>query len=194
MRTNRLEAFSDGVIAIIVTIMVLELKVPHDTTLRALLSMWPTFLSYLLSFLVVAIMWVNHHHLISMAKRADASVLWTNNGLLFCMSLIPFATAYMGENHAEGLPVAAYGAVCVGCSFAFWALRAAIVAQATNIQDAGMLRGRSTRKNVIGLVMYSAAIPLAFVSATASLCLYFLVAASYFLPERALEQASGTEK
>ena len=109
MGTGRVEAFSDGVIAIIITIMVLELKVPHDTSASALLDLTPVFLSYLMSFLIVAIMWVNHHHLLHTALRADAALLWTNNLLLFWMSLIPFVTGYMGENHTAPLAVAMYG-------------------------------------------------------------------------------------
>ena len=101
MGTNRLEAFSDGVIAVIITIMVLELKVPRDTTLVSLRGVLPQFLSYLLSFLVVAIMWVNHHHMLHSARRADARLLWSNNLLLFWMSLVPFVTAYMGDHHRD---------------------------------------------------------------------------------------------
>jgi len=191
MRTNRLEAFSDGVIAIIITIMVLELKVPHDTSLSALLAMWPIFLSYFLSFSVVAIMWVNHHQLLSFAKQADAGVLWTNNLLLLCMSMIPFATAYMGENHAASLPVAVYGVVCVGCSLGFWALRWAIFGAELKSPDHKALHGKATRKNILSFVLYIASIPLAFVSPMASFAIFFFVAASYFLPERLLEGNSS---
>jgi uncharacterized membrane protein len=106
MNTNRIEAFSDGVIAVIITIMVLELKVPRDTTLTSLRSIVPQFLAYLLSFLVVAIMWVNHHHLLHAARHADARLLWSNNNLLFWMSLVPFVTAYMGNNHRDPRAVA----------------------------------------------------------------------------------------
>src|ERR1700740_1075926 len=120
MGTNRIEAFSDGVIAVIITIMVLELKVPRDTTLTSLLSIAPQFLSYVLSFLVIAIMWVNHHHLIHAASHADARLLWANNNLLFWMSLVPllfwmslvpFVTAYMGNHHRDPRAVALYGAI-----------------------------------------------------------------------------------
>src|SRR5271166_3501798 len=111
MGTNRIEAFSDGVIAVIITIMVLEMKVPRDTTLTSLLGIAPQFLAYLLSFLVVAIMWVNHHHLLHAARRADARLLWSNNNLLFWMSLIPFVTAYMGDHFRDPRAVALYGVV-----------------------------------------------------------------------------------
>src|SRR5271169_5675665 len=127
MGTNRLEAFSDGVIAVIITIMVLELKVPRDTTLSSLRSLAPQFLSYLLSFLVVAIMWVNHHHLLHSARRADARLLWSNNTLLFFMSLVPFVTAYMGNNCWDPRAVALYGFVLALCSISFFLLRWAII-------------------------------------------------------------------
>ena len=106
MGTGRIEAFSDGVIAVIITIMVLELKVPRDTTLTSLFTVLPQFLAYVLSFIVVAIMWVNHHHLLHAARRADARLLWSNNNLLFWMSLVPFVTAYMGNNHRDPRAVA----------------------------------------------------------------------------------------
>ena len=127
MGTNRLEAFSDGVIAVIITIMVLELKVPRDTTLTSLRSLMPQFLSYLLSFMVVAIMWVNHHHMMHSARRADARLLWSNNTLLFWMSLVPFVTAYMGNNHRDPRAVALYGIVLTLCSVSFLLLRMAII-------------------------------------------------------------------
>jgi uncharacterized membrane protein len=125
--TNRLEAFSDGVIAVIITIMVLELKVPRDTTLVSLHGVLPQFLSYLLSFLVVAIMWVNHHHMLHSARRADARLLWSNNILLFWMSLVPFVTAFMGNHPRDPLAVALYGVVLTLCSLSFALLRSAII-------------------------------------------------------------------
>src|SRR5271155_1963281 len=126
MGTNRLEAFSDGVIAVIITIMVLELKVPRDTTLASLRSLGPQFLSYVLSFLVVAIMWVNHHHLLRSARRADARLLWSNNILLFWMSLVPFVTAFMGNSPHDPRAVALYGIVLTLCSISFVLLRTVI--------------------------------------------------------------------
>src|SRR5262245_61909362 len=129
MGTNRIEAFSDGVIAIIITIMVLELKVPHDTNPAVLIRLCPQFMSYALSLLVVAIMWVNHHHLMHIAKHANAALLWSNNNLLFWMSLIPFVTTYMGDNHAMPFAVASYGAVLALCGTAFGILRQVITRQ-----------------------------------------------------------------
>jgi len=118
---GRVEAFSDGVIAIIVTIMVLELKAPENASITSLLAIWPTMLAYALSFLVVAIMWVNHHHILRTAKRPDAALLWSNNLLLFWMSLIPFVTRYLGDNHGAPLPVAIYaGELAVTCATFYW--------------------------------------------------------------------------
>src|SRR6202171_2336371 len=125
--TNRLEAFSDGVIAVIITIMVLELRIPRDTTLISLRGVLPQFLSYLLSFLVVAIMWVNHHHMLHSARRADARRLWSNNTPLFWMSLVPFVTAFMGNNPRDPRAVALYGIVLPLCSISFVLLRTPII-------------------------------------------------------------------
>jgi uncharacterized membrane protein len=190
MGTNRLEAFSDGVIAVIITIMVLELKVPRDTTLTSLRSIAPQFLSYLLSFLVVAIMWVNHHHMLHSARRADARLLWSNNTLLFWMSLVPFVTAYMGNNPRDPRAVALYGAVLALCSAAFALLRSAIVQH--HRENADMVhyhRGVQT-KNLFSLSLYAASAALAFVDVRISFFIFVFVALSYFLPERKLAEKS----
>ena len=126
MKTNRIEAFSDGVMAIIITIMVLELKAPHDPTPASLGRMWPVFFAYVLSFLIIAIYWVNHHHLIHMVTRVDASILWANINLLFWISLIPWVTVYLGDNHALPFPVALYAAVSLAGGVSFFLLRALI--------------------------------------------------------------------
>ncbi|MBP6300057.1 MAG: DUF1211 domain-containing protein, partial [Arenimonas sp.] len=127
MGKNRLEAFSDGVLAIIITIMVLELKVPHGDSLLALKPLLPVFLSYVLSFLYVAIYWNNHHHLMHTVKHVSASILWTNMHLLFWLSLVPFATAWMGENHFASMPTALYGFILLMAGFAYWLLQKAII-------------------------------------------------------------------
>lgn len=186
MPTNRLEAFSDGVIAVIITIMVLELKVPRDTTLTSLLSILPQFLAYLLSFLVVAIMWVNHHHMLHVARRADARLLWTNNNLLFWMSLVPFTTAYMGNNHRDPRAVALYGAVLFFCGVAFSLLRAAIASHHQDNAEMSDYHRRSQSKNIFSFTLYAASVPLAFVNVWVSFAIYAFVALSYFLPERKL--------
>src|SRR5258707_11433051 len=129
MKTNRLEAFSDGVIAIVITIMVLELKVPHGDTLHAIGPLVPKLLAYILSFVYVGIYWNNHHHLFQAAERVNGTILWTNLHLLFWLSLIPFATGWMGENHFDALPTALYGMVLFLSSIAYWILQCAIIAE-----------------------------------------------------------------
>src|SRR5438105_5487134 len=119
MKTNRLEAFSDGVIAILITIMVLELKAPHDPTPASLAKMWPVFFAYVLSFIIIAIYWVNHHHLIHLVTRVDSVILWANINLLFWISLIPWVTVYLGDNHALPFPVAIYAAVSAAGAISF---------------------------------------------------------------------------
>jgi len=190
VNTNRLEAFSDGVIAVIITIMVLELKVPRDTTLISLLTILPQFLAYLLSFLVVAIMWVNHHHLLHAARHADARLLWSNNNLLFWMSLVPFVTSYMGNNHRDPRAVALYGLVMFCCGSAFSILRSAISAHHHDNEDMVHYHRRTQSKNVFSAALYLASIPLAFVNVYISFGIYVFVALSYFLPERKLVEAS----
>ena len=188
MPTNRIESFSDGVIAVIITIMVLELKVPRDTTLTSLLSILPQFLAYLLSFVVVAIMWVNHHHLLHAARRADARLLWTNNNLLFWMSLVPFVTAYMGNNHRDPRAVALYGAVLSCCGLAFSFLRAAIASHHRDNAEMADYHRRTQSKNIFSIGLYAASVPLAFITVWISFFIFAFVAISYFLPERKLAE------
>ncbi len=190
MGTNRIEAFSDGVIAIILTVMVLELKVPTSASLPAIKAAVPTLLSYALSFLIVAIMWVNHHHLLHLAKHASASLLWANNNLLFWMSLIPFVTAFMGQTHGAPLAVAAYGVVLTMAAVAFTLLRLAIHRDhrghaSAHIQEQNR---RSLRKNIWSNVLYAASVPLAFVHISLSFFIFLLIPAIYFLPERKIEE------
>src|SRR5512139_312939 len=128
MGTNRLEAFSDGVLAIIITIMVLELKVPHDASLAALEALWPVFFSYILSFVYVGIYWNNHHHMMHVTERVSGSVLWANLHLLFWLSLLPFSTGWMGENHFARWPTMAYGANLLLCAAAYFLLEQRIIA------------------------------------------------------------------
>jgi uncharacterized membrane protein len=189
MGANRIEAFSDGVIAVIITIMVLELKVPPDTTLTSLLGVVPQFLSYLLSFLVVAIMWVNHHHLLHAARHADARLLWTNNNLLFWMSLVPFVTAYMGNHHRDPRAVALYGAILSMCGMAFALLRASIARHHRENDELFSYHQRVQRKNLTSVALYIASVPLAFVDVRISFLIFAFVALSYFLPERKLADA-----
>ncbi len=188
MTTSRIEAFSDGVIAIILTIMVLELKVPRDSSTAALLERWPIFLSYLLSFLVVAIMWVNHHHILHSARRVTAGLLWANIHLLFWMSLIPFVTAYMGETHGAPLAVAVYGGVFAFGSTAFVILRKVLAEHHLSDADLTSHHRRAQRKNLLSLLLYASSIPLAFVWMWASVAIFVVIPLLYFLPEARLEK------
>lgn len=192
MGTNRLEAFSDGVIAVIITIMVLDLKVPRDTTLTSLRSIAPQFLTYLLSFSVVAIMWVNHHHLLHSARHPDARLLWSNNLLLFWMSLVPFVTAYMGNNWRDPRAVALYGVVLSLCSISFTLLRTAIAAHHRDNRELFEYHRRMSGKNVSSLLLYLASVPLAFVDVRISFFIFVFVALSYFLPERKLAEPEAS--
>ncbi|MGA7574425.1 MAG: TMEM175 family protein [Terriglobales bacterium] len=190
MGTNRLEAFSDGVIAVIITIMVLELKVPRDTTLASLRALAPQFLSYLLSFLVVAIMWVNHHHLLHSARRADPRLLWSNNTLLFWMSLVPFVTAFMGNNCWDARAVALYGVVLALCSLSFALLRSAIIRHHPDDGDLVRYHRGVQSKNLFSMLLYIASVPLAFVDVRISFFIFVFVALSYFIPERKLAEST----
>jgi len=184
VKTSRLEAFSDGVIAVIITIMVLELKVPHTGKLEALMAVTPSLLVYGLSFAVVGIMWVNHHHFIEKARGADAALLWSNNLLLFWMSLIPFVTAYLGENCHEPLAVAVYGAVLLFACAAFLLVQVVLGRQNTGDPARVIEFQRLNRKAIFTLVCYSASVGLAFVSVYASFAIFVIIPILYFWPER----------
>ena len=187
MNTNRIEAFSDGVIAIIITIMVLELKAPHDPTPTSLARMWPVFFAYVLSFLIIAIYWVNHHHLIHMVTRVDAITLWANINLLFWISLVPWVTVYLGDNHALPFPVALYAAVSLAGAFSWFVLRASI-ARHHHEPAFEQVNKRMARKNLIAIFIYIAAIVVAFIYTPLALILVATPAIMYFLPERGLEK------
>ena len=189
MTTSRLEAFSDGVIAIIITIMVLELRAPAQPTLAALAKVSPIFLSYALSFLVAAIMWVNHHHLVHAVRSVTARLLWSNIYLLFWMSLIPFVTDYVGKNYHEPMAVALYGLDLFMCSTGFYLLRLELVHQSA--QDTAMLEyhQRIQRKNALSGALYLSSVPLAYISIYASFFIFVFIPATYFLPEKQLENS-----
>jgi uncharacterized membrane protein len=193
MPKNRLEAFSDGVIAIIITIMVLEMKVPHGTDLAALKPILPVFLSYVLSFIYIGIYWSNHHHLLHATHRVSGAILWANLHLLFWLSLVPFVTGWMGENHLAALPAALYGLVLLSAGVAYVILQAAIVArQGRDSVLAGAL-GRD-RKGKLSLVLYVAGIGLSFVSPSLAAAVYVLVAAMWLVPDRRIERVVVVEK
>jgi uncharacterized membrane protein len=183
---GRLEAFSDGVTAIVITIMVLELKVPHGADLAALGGLWPVFLSYVLSFVYVAIYWNNHHHLLHAVHRVGGGVLWANLHLLFWLSLFPFTTHWMGESHFGTLPVAVYGTVLLLAATAYYILVRAIVF--TEGSDGAVARavGRD-RKGMVSIVLYVAAIAAAATSPWISCALYVGVALMWLVPDRRFE-------
>jgi uncharacterized membrane protein len=187
MHKSRLEAFSDGVIAIIITIMVLELKVPHDTTLEALGPLVPVFLSYVLSFVFVGIYWNNHHHMLQAAQHVNGATLWANLHLLFWLSLIPFGTAWMGENHFEALPVALYGTLLLMCGVAYTILSRVLIAH--HGPDSALARAvGKDGKGLASLAIYASAVPLAFFSPPLSCALYVVVAVMWLIPDRRIER------
>ena len=187
MHKGRLEAFSDGVIAILITIMVLELKVPRDTDLAALAPLGPVFLVYALSFVFLGIYWNNHHHMLHMADRVNGKILWANLHLLFWLSLIPFVTGWMGENHAAPVPTAAYGAVLLLSAIAYFILQTTIIgAQGEGSRLKAAVQDDTKAK--ISLATYVAAIPLAFVDQRFSIALYVAVALVWLVPDRRIEK------
>ncbi len=188
MGKGRLEAFSDGVLAIIITIMVLELKVPHGADVSALLPLLPVFLSYVLSFIYVGIYWNNHHHLLHAAKRVSGGVLWANLNLLFWLSLLPFATGWMGENHFAALPSAAYGVVLFMAALSYYLLQSCIIAiegpQAVLRHAVG-----ADWKGKLSPVMYLTGIAASFVLPWLGQSLYVLAALMWLVPDRRIERA-----
>jgi uncharacterized membrane protein len=188
MRTNRLEAFSDAVIAVIITIMVLEMKVPHGDSLAALAPLLPVFLSYVLSFVYVGIYWNNHHHMLHAVQRVTGPMLWANLHLLFWLSLFPFVTGWMGENHFAATPTAVYGAVLLMAAIAYWILQQIIIAS----QGPGSLLKKAVGgdwKGKLSPFIYAVAIAVAFWSQWISQGLYVLVALIWLVPDRRIENA-----
>jgi uncharacterized membrane protein len=187
MGKGRFEAFSDGVFAIIITIMVLELKVPHGGDLAALTPLLPVFLCYVVSFVYVGIYWNNHHHMLHAATKVSGGALWANLHLLFWLSLIPFVTGWMGENHFSALPVALYGGVLLMAGLAYFILARTLVK--THGQESRLARafGKDT-KGMVSAAIYSLAIPVAFVNPYISCAAYVLVAMIWFIPDRRIEK------
>ena len=187
MSKGRLEAFSDGVIAIIITIMVLELKVPQQAGLAALRPLIPIFLSYALSFVFLGIYWSNHHHLLQATQHVDGRVLWANLHLLFWLSLTPFVTGWMGENHFAAWPVALYGTIMLLASVAYFILTRALMALHASNSVLATALGRDF-KGKVSIVIYLAAIPLAFLNSWFAGALYVLVAVMWLVPDRRIEK------
>ncbi len=190
MGRNRLEAFSDGVLAIIITIMVLELRAPHGTDFASLLPLLPVFSCYVLSFIYLGIYWNNHHHLFHSTKQVSAGILWANLHLLFWLSLFPFSTAWMGENHLAPIPTALYGFVLLMAAIAYFILQSAIIAHQGPDSFLASALGRDW-KGKLSPILYLSAIPLAFVSPWVSNGLYAFVALLWLIPDRRIEHALG---
>jgi uncharacterized membrane protein len=187
MGTSRLEAFSDGVLAIIITIMVLEMKVPHGAELAALWPLLPVFLSYILSFVYLGIYWNNHHHMLHATQRVSGAILWANLHLLFWLSLVPFVTGWMGENHFAPAPTALYGVVLLMAAIAYWILQRAIVAEHGRDSLLAQAVG-SDRKGKLSQLCYLIAIPAAFLNQWIAGVLYVLVALMWLVPDRRIER------
>src|SRR4029079_983833 len=187
MTKGRLEAFTDGVMAIIITIMVLELAPPHEPTLEALLDLWPIFISYVLSFAIVGIYWNNHHHLFQAVRVVDGRVLWANLLLLFCLSLIPFGTAWMGENEFGSLPVAIYGVILLAAAMAYFVLVRALIRIQPDDAPLATAIGSDVKGRVSPLA-YALAIPIALVAPLASFAIYVGVALWWIVPDTRIER------
>ena len=187
MGKNRLEAFSDGVLAIIITIMVLELKAPHGDTVGVLLPLVPALFTYVLSFVYLGIYWNNHHHLLHACHAVTGSILWANLHLLFWLSLIPFTTGWMGENHFATLPAAAYGVVLLMAAIAYWILQRRIIASQGEESILKRAIG-SDWKGKLSPLLYVAAIVLAFVSPWLAVSIYVLAAIMWVIPDRRIER------
>jgi len=187
MKTTRLEAFSDGVLAIIITIMVLELKVPHAVELSALKPLLPVLLSYVLSFIYIGIYWNNHHHLFQATEQVSGGILWANLYLLFWLSLFPFTTGWIGENGLATIPTAVYGFVLLMAATAYYILERVIIANEG--RDSLVAEAvRRERKGKLSLVLYLAAIPIAFVSPWIAAGLYVFVAFLWLIPDPRIER------
>jgi uncharacterized membrane protein len=183
---GRLEVFSDGVIAILITIMVLELKVPHGGDWQALRPLWPSFSTYVLSYVYLGIYWNNHHHMMHTVERVNGAILWANLHLLFWLSLVPVVTGWMGENHFAPLPTAVYGLVLVMASIAYAILEWAIIRNHGLGSKLGAALG-GRRKELLSTLLYVAAIPLAFVARGISVAIYATVALTWLIPDRRIE-------
>ena len=193
MTKGRLEAFSDGVIAIIITIMVLELRIPEGADWNALQPVVPVFVTYVFSFVVLGIYWNNHHHMLHAADRINGTVLWANLHLLFWLSLLPFATGWMGHNHFAPLPTAVYGVVLLLAAISYTVLQWTIVAAHGPHSRLGSAVG-SDLKGKLSLALYAAAIPLAFVNQWISDAIYVAVALMWFIPDRRIESRAHADR
>jgi uncharacterized membrane protein len=193
MEKNRIEAFSDGVLAIIITIMVLEMKVPHGSDLVALKPLVPVFLSYVLSFIYLGIYWNNHHHLLKAVRTVNGGMMWANLHLLFWLSLFPFVTGWMGENHFTPVPSALYGAVLLMAAIAYYILQCAIIAQRGRDSRLAAAIGRDL-KGKLSPVFYAAGIGASFFRPWIAGCIYVFVAMMWLIPDRRIEHVVDESK
>ena len=192
MSKNRLEAFSDGVLAIVITIMVLELQAPGEHGLAALRPLWPVFLSYVLSFGHLGIYWNNHHHLLHAVRHVNGAILWANLHLLFWLSLVPFVTSWMGETRFASTPVALYGAVLLMSGIAYYILSRALIRRHGAASALAAAVGRDV-KGIASLALYVIAVPISFLSTAIALGIYVFVAAAWVVPDRRIERALAGE-
>ena len=191
MGKSRLEAFSDGVIAIIITIMVLELKIPQGADLNALRPLTPVLLSYVLSFAFIGVYWNNHHHLLHVVKHVSAGIMWANLNLLFWLSLIPFDTAWMGENHTQAFPVAFYALLLDVCGISYTILQKMIEACHKDQPQLKQIMKRQRQKGIISLIIYTSAIPLAYLNTFISISLFIINAGLWFIPDKEIERITN---
>ena len=193
MNKTRLEAFSDGVLAIIITIMVLELKVPHEASFEALAKLLPTFISYVMSFVYIGIYWGNHHHLLHAVRQVNSRIMWSNMGLLFFLSLIPFSTAWMGENHFASLPVAVYAVNLVLAGLSYSVLETAIRKHYPHSAALAEALKKQKTKEQISTVIYLTSIPCAFYYPQVSAVCFAIVAIMWVIPDKNIERAIKEE-
>jgi uncharacterized membrane protein len=186
MSKTRVEAFSDGVMAILITIMVLELKIPHGDSIRVLAPLVPTFLTYVLSYVYLGIYWNNHHHMLHATERINGKILWANLHLLFWLSLVPFVTGWMGENHFAATPTAFYGGVLLAAAIAYLLLQSAIIADQGPASKLAAAVGKDL-KGKLSLILLAVAIPLAFVREWAADAIYVTIALMWLIPDRRIE-------
>jgi uncharacterized membrane protein len=189
MSKNRLEAFSDGVLAIIITIMVLELKAPHGIDATALKPLMPVFISYVMSFLFVGVYWGNHHHLLHLAKHFSSGIMLANLNLLFWLSLVPFVTGWVGENHFASFPVMIYALLLDVCGISYTILQKVIESCNKNDHNIQLLLKRQSRKGILSIILYTSAAGLAWVSGYISVVIFFIVAIMWLVPDKQIEKA-----
>lgn len=189
MTKTRIEAFSDGVIAIIITIMVLELKIPHGSELADLFELWPVFISYVLSFAFVGIYWANHHHLLHTVRQINSRLIWANLTLLFFLSIIPFTTGWMGENHFENIPVAVYALNLLMSAVSYFILQQVIMADMGHSNSMIDALNKQKQKGIISLMLYILAIPCALFYPVISAVLFAIVSILWVIPDKNIEKA-----